>query len=162
MDEPLSPLQPLKVVIVEDDGPLADIYKTRLELIGYTCFVARDGIEALELIEKERPNLVLLDIMLPKVAGDQVLQVIRANDWGKNIKVLVISNLNEADAPSNIRDNGIEGYAVKANLSNDQLDRMVDKILKPSDQTADVSLELPGSEALPPEPEIPPTSSTGT
>ncbi|HWB39186.1 MAG TPA: response regulator [Candidatus Saccharimonadales bacterium] len=130
-----------KIVIVEDDAALADIYKTRLEVLGYICFVAHQGIEALELIERERPSLVLLDIMIPKVAGDQILKVLRSSDWGKDIKVLVISNLNESDAPAGIREQGIEGYAVKANLSNDQLDKMVDRILKPSDQNEDVSLE---------------------
>lgn len=121
-----------KIVIVEDESALSDIYKTRLELLGYICFVARDGIEAIEVIEKERPSLVLLDLMLPKVAGNQVLELMRATEWGKDIKVFVISNLNEADAPSGLRENGIEGYAVKANLSNDQIDQLVGKILQPS------------------------------
>lgn len=130
-----------KIVIVEDDVALADIYKTRLELLGYICFVATDGLQALQVIEKERPSLVLLDIMLPKLAGDQILKVMRANDWGKDIKVLVISNLNESDAPAGIRDQGIEGYAVKANLSDDQIDKLVDDILKPTDQKEDVHLD---------------------
>lgn len=121
-----------KIVIVEDEESLADIYKTRLELLGYICFVAKDGLEALTLIEKERPSLVLLDLMLPKLAGDQILRVMRDSDWGKDIKVFVISNLNETDAPSNLRSLKIEGYAVKANLSNDQLDGVVDNILRPS------------------------------
>ncbi len=131
----------LKVVIVEDNVSLADIYKTRLELLGYQCFVAIEGLEALSLIEKERPSLVLLDIMIPKFSGDRVLQVMRSTDWGKDIKVLVISNLSEADAPAGIREQGIEGYAVKANLSNDQLDQLVDNILKPADQEEDISLD---------------------
>lgn len=132
------------VVIVEDNVALNDIYKTRLELIGYTCFAAYDGEEALKVIEKERPNLVLLDMMLPKVAGDQILERMRASEWGKDIKVLVISNLNEADAPAGLRDLGIEGYAVKANLSNSQLDQLVDSILKPADQEEDIVLEGKG------------------
>lgn len=118
-----------KIVIVEDDTALADIYKTRLEILGYVCFVANDGLEALSLIEKERPSLVLLDIMMPKLAGDKVLKIMRDTDWGKDIKVLVISNLNEADAPSGLRDQGIEGYAVKANLSDDEIDQMVKAIV---------------------------------
>jgi DNA-binding response OmpR family regulator len=130
-----------KVVIVDDNVSLADIYKTRLELIGYSCFVAYDGEAALALIEKERPDLVLLDLMVPKIAGDEILKRIRANEWGKGIKVEIISNLNEADAPTGLRDQGIEGYAVKANLTNDQLDQLVDRILKPAGQTEDVSLE---------------------
>jgi len=123
-----------KIVIVEDDVALADIYKTRLEAIGYICFVAREGIEALAVIERERPSLVLLDIMMPKLAGDKILQVMRSTDWGKDIKVFIISNLNEADAPAGLREQGIEGYAVKANLSNDQLDGLVGNILNPTPQ----------------------------
>jgi DNA-binding response OmpR family regulator len=119
-----------KVIIVEDNESLAEIYKTRLELIGYICFVARDGVEAIVLIEKERPSLVLLDLMLPKIAGEQILQVMRASEWGKDIKVFVISNLNESDAP-HIRDQGIEGYVVKSNLENDKIDQVVDNILRP-------------------------------
>ncbi len=148
-----------KIVIVEDEVSLADIYKTRLEILGYVCFVAHEGIEALSLIEKERPSLVLLDIMIPKLSGDQVLELLRKTPWGKDVKVLVISNLNEADAPPGIRSNGIEGYAVKANLSNDQLDQLVDSILKPAGQTEDISLENtdPIEPVVPPAPPTPPT-----
>lgn len=133
--------RPLKVVIVEDNASLADIYKTRLEIIGYQCFVTYDGQEALAVIQRELPDLVLLDLMVPKIAGDQILATMRSSDWGSNIKVLIISNLNEADAPAGLREQGIEGYAVKANLSNDALDRLVDQILKPAGQKEDVLLE---------------------
>ena|SRR5579871_2145233 len=125
-----------KIVIVEDDQDLANIYKTRLEALGYICYIAVDGIDALAQIEKERPSLVLLDIMIPKLSGDQVLKIMRSTEWGRDIRVLVISNLNETDAPAGIRNEGIEGYAVKANLSDDQIDQMVNNILKPGDQQA--------------------------
>jgi len=133
-----------KLVIVEDNFALADIYKMRMEMLGYTCFVAHDGQEALALIEKELPDLVLLDLMIPKVAGDQV----RGSAWGKDIKVLIISNLNEAEAPAGLRAKGIEGYAVKANLSNNELDQLVDNILKPPGQKEDVSLENSDTEQI--------------
>lgn len=138
MDQQVSTL---KVVIVEDNVGLAEIYKTRLELLGYVCFVANDGEQGLALIKQELPNLVLLDLMIPKIAGDQILEKMRSSDWGNNIKVLIISNLNEADAPAGLRDKGIEGYAVKANLTDDMLDKLVDDILKPAGQEEDVSLE---------------------
>jgi DNA-binding response OmpR family regulator len=141
-----------KLVIVEDNVQLADIYKTRMELLGYTCFVTYDGEQALAVIEHEKPNLVLLDLMVPKVAGDQILQRMRASDWGKDIKVLIISNLNEADAPAGLRGMGISGYVVKANLTNDDLDKLVDQILKPVGQKEDVSLESPATEPQDPEP----------
>ncbi|HVX24450.1 MAG TPA: response regulator [Candidatus Saccharimonadales bacterium] len=126
---------PKKIVVVEDNTSLSEIYKTRLELIGYQVFAAYDGNQALAVIEHELPDLVLLDLMVPKVAGDQILEIMRGSDWGKNIKVYVISNLNEADAPAGLRNYGISGYVVKANLSNDDLDKLVDSILKPAEQT---------------------------
>ena len=131
----------LKIVIAEDNAALADIYKTRLELIGYECHVAYDGQNALEVIERERPALVLLDMMMPRVAGDEVLRRMRESEWGKDIRVFVISNLNEADAPAGLRNYGIEGYAVKMGLSDDDLDKLVDNILRPAGQTESVNLD---------------------
>lgn len=138
-------LKELKIVIVEDNAALADIYKTRLELIGYRCFVAPDGEIALETIQREMPDLVLLDLMVPKIAGDEILRRMRASDWGKDIRVFIISNLNESDAPAGLRDLGIDGYVVKANLSDDQLDKLVDDILKPAGQEESTSLEAPST-----------------
>lgn len=131
----------IQVVIVEDQPELAEIYKTRLELQGYKCVVAHDGIQALVEIEKNRPRLVMLDLMIPKLAGGEVLKVMRSTDWGDDIKVLIISNLNEAEAPAGLRDLGIVDYLVKANLSDDQVDRIVADILKPVGQTESTSLE---------------------
>jgi len=136
-----TPTQDVQVVIVEDQPSLAEIYKTRLELQGYTCTVAYDGLQALVEIEKYRPRLVMLDLMLPKLSGDQILKVMRATDWGEDIKVLIISNLNESEAPAGLRDLGIVDYIVKANLTDDQIDRIIGDILKPVGQTEDVSLE---------------------
>lgn len=118
-----------RLVIVEDNVALAEIYKIRMEILGYKCFVAFDGKVALELIEREKPRLVLLDLMVPKIAGDQILETMRASEWGKDIKVLIISNLNEVDAPAGLREKGIEGYVVKANLQYDDLDQLVSNIL---------------------------------
>jgi DNA-binding response OmpR family regulator len=108
---------------------------------GYKCLVVSDGIQAIVEIEKHKPQLVMLDLMIPKLSGEQVLKVLRTTDWGEDIKVLIISNLNEADAPAGLRDLGIVDYLVKANLSDDQIDKIVDAILKPTGQTADVSLD---------------------
>lgn len=138
-DDNLLPTQ--KIVIAEDNVALADIYKTRLEIIGYTCYIAHDGEEALTIIEREKPALVLLDLMMPKIAGDEVLRRMRAAEWGKSIRVYIISNLNELDAPAGLRDLGIEGYAVKANLSNDDIDRLVDNMLRPAGQNESIYLD---------------------
>jgi DNA-binding response OmpR family regulator len=123
--------QPQKIVIVEDDPSLADIYKTRLELLGYKCLMASDGIAALYFIHREHPDLVLLDLMVPDIAGDEILRRMRVSPWGKDIPVLIISNLNESDAPAGLRELGIVDYIVKANLADDQIDQVVNSILRP-------------------------------
>ena len=120
-----------KVLIVEDNESLADIYKSRLEIIGYQCLIAHDGIAAMYQIQQEQPDLVLLDLMVPAIAGDEVLRRMRASEWGRDIPVHIISNLNEEDAPKGLRDLGINGYSVKANLSNDNIDTIVNSILRP-------------------------------
>jgi DNA-binding response OmpR family regulator len=121
-----------KIVIVEDNQALADIYKTRLEMLGYTCFIGYNGITGLYFIQKEIPNLVLLDLMIPDIDGTEVLEKIRKSEWGKHIKVLVVSNLNESEASPKLRQLGIEEYVVKANISDDQIDQLVNNILRPA------------------------------
>lgn len=122
---------PKKIVIVEDEASLAEIYKTRLELLGYTCFIGYNGITGLYFIQKEIPDLVILDLMIPDISGAQVLETMRRSDWGKDIKVLVVSNLNESEAAPNLRQLGIEDYIVKVSMTDDTLDRLVNKILRP-------------------------------
>ena len=126
-----------KIVIVEDNAALAEIYKTRLEMLGYTCFIGYNGITGLYFIQKEVPDLVLLDLMIPDIPGDKVLDTMRKSDWGKNIKVLVVSNLNESEAAPNLRQLGIEDYVVKANMTDDQIDGLVNKILRPEASAAE-------------------------
>jgi DNA-binding response OmpR family regulator len=116
---------------------------------------------ALMTIQRELPDLVLLDLMVPKIAGDEILKRMRSSSWGKNIKVLIISNLNEADAPAGLREQGIAGYVVKANLANDQLDQLVAGILNPTNQADGTSLETgPPPMAQPSPPPSPPTPPT--
>ncbi len=124
--------QALKVLIAEDNPSLADIYKARLEIIGYQCLTAGNGEEALAIAQQQNPDLMLLDLMMPRIAGDEVLRRLRNSEWGKNMKVYIISNLNEEDAPAGLRDMGIEGYSVKVNLMNDDIDNIVNKILRPT------------------------------
>ncbi|HSX37135.1 MAG TPA: response regulator [Patescibacteria group bacterium] len=156
--EPTTTTKQQKIVIVEDNGSLADIYKTRLEAIGYTVFLAYNGITGLYFIQKELPQLVLLDLMVPDIAGDQILARMRSSTWGKDIPVYVISNLNENDAPKGLRDLGIVGYAVKANLVNDQIDQIVNGILRPEAQPARQPIDESGKDSpvipITPPPEV--------
>ena len=157
MEPTTAALRPQKIVIVEDNQALAEIYKARLEALGYTVFIGYNGITGLYFIQKELPDLVLLDLMVPDIAGDQILTRMRGSTWGKDIKVHVISNLNESDAPAGLRDLGITGYSVKVNLQNDDIDKIVNGILRPEPGAAAAPLEQqPASPATSSEPETPP------
>jgi DNA-binding response OmpR family regulator len=125
-----------KIVIVEDDVSLAEIYKTRLELLGYTCFIGYNGITGLYFIQKEIPDLVLLDLMIPDIAGADALRIMRGTSWGSDVKVLVVSNLNESEADPELRSLGIEDYVVKVSMTNDTIDQLVNNILQPSSGTS--------------------------
>lgn len=121
-----------KIVLVEDDKMLAELYQTRLEMAGYNCLVANDGLSGLALIEKELPDLVLLDLMLPFASGDEVLRAMRTTDWGKDMKVIFLTNISESEAPEGLQELGFERYIVKANLVNDQLAEIVKTYILPS------------------------------
>lgn len=118
-----------KIVLVEDDVMLAEIYQTRLELAGHVCKVAHDGLDGLLLIKQERPDLVLLDLMLPQLSGDGILREMRKHDWGKDIKAVFLTNISESEAPDNLEELNFERYIVKANLFNNQLAEVVGEIL---------------------------------
>lgn len=119
------PTASAKIVIVEDNASLADIYKTRLELLGHTVFIGYNGITGLYFIQSEQPDLVLLDLMIPDIAGDQVLRTMRGSEWGRDIPAIIISNLNESEAAPGLRQLGIEDYVIKANMQDDTLDQLV-------------------------------------
>lgn len=150
MDQTVTPVSnndniSKKIVIVEDNAALAELYKTRLDMLGYTTFIAYNGIIGLYFIQKEHPDLVLLDLMVPDIAGDQILLRMRASAWGKDIKVIIISNLNEGDAPSGLRELGIEDYLVKANLVGNELYDKVAATLNVDVQTSPADAPVTGA-----------------
>ncbi len=119
-----------KIVLAEDDQMLAEIYQTRLEMSGrHTCKVAHDGLSALTMIHSEMPDLVLLDLMMPQLSGDQVLQRMRQTDWGKDIKAIFLTNISESEAPLSLNDLQFERYIVKVSLKQNDLVNIVNETL---------------------------------
>lgn len=118
-----------KIVLVEDDKMLAEIYQTRLQLAGYDCIVANDGANGVSVIKQVLPDLVLLDLMLPQLSGDEVLKIMRGEEWGKDIKVIILTNISEAEAPLGLDKLGFERYIVKVNLVHNQLAEIVAETL---------------------------------
>lgn len=123
-----------KIVLVEDDAMLAEIYQTRIELAGHTCYVAHDGASGLELIKKIIPDLALLDLMLPQISGDNILRAMRNSDWGKKIKAIFLTNISESEAPEGIQELAFERYIIKANISNNELVEIINETIPPADQ----------------------------
>lgn len=122
------------IVIAEDDQMLAEIYQTRLELAGHNVSLVHDGLSAVSKIREVQPDLALLDLMMPQLSGDEVLAQMRQSEWGKDIKVIILTNISEAEAPKTLDDLQFERYIVKVSLTHNQLAEIVDQTLNPNQQ----------------------------
>lgn len=106
-----------KIAIIEDDSVIAQMYRMKFEADGFEVQVADNGRDGVTLVEQFSPDIVLLDMQMPIMNGDEALKQIRKKDWGKTVPVMVLTNLGEEEAPKNIRSLGIESYIVKADLT---------------------------------------------
>ncbi|MDQ7814946.1 MAG: response regulator [Patescibacteria group bacterium] len=118
-----------KVLIIEDDGFLASIYAQKLELSGYEVAFATNGEDGLKLAQKDRPDLVLLDLLMPRMDGFEVLEKIKADEATKGIKVLVLSNLGQKEDVERCLKLGAEGYVIKAHSLPDETVKRIQEIL---------------------------------
>jgi DNA-binding response OmpR family regulator len=118
-----------KLVIVEDDMAIATMYQFKLEQSGYEVVLALDGVSALKVIDEHRPEVILLDLMLPLMTGSEVLAKLRETEWGKNLKVIVLTNINEDQAPAELRQLAIDRYVVKAQYTPSQVTVIVNEIM---------------------------------
>ena len=115
----MSLLQKHKIALIEDDANIRKMYKMKLELSGYDVLVAEDGAKALDLIKKANPDLVLLDILLPKKDGFEVLKEIKdsTDKKVKSIPVIMLSNLSNKEDIEEAKKLGASDYFVKAKIS---------------------------------------------
>jgi two-component system alkaline phosphatase synthesis response regulator PhoP len=118
------------VLIVEDDAFLLNILKAKFEAQGYQVRLAQDGVAALEAAKKERPALILLDLMLPKKNGFEFLEDISKDSTLKSIPVVIISNLGQAASIERGKALGAREYFVKSELSIDGLAAKVKEHLR--------------------------------
>jgi DNA-binding response OmpR family regulator len=119
-----------KITIVEDEPAILQMYKFKLESAGFEVSTATDGAAALHVLEHEVPDLILLDIKIPHIPGQEVLKRVRATDWGKDIKVIVLTNISKSEAPHEFRLLNISGYAVKAHYTPSQVVDLAKQVLK--------------------------------
>lgn len=116
------------IVLIEDDPLLSEMYRAALINQGHTCTAALDGLTGLHAVQHEVPNLVLLDLMLPQLSGDQVLAQIRKTEACKDVTVVIMTNINESEAPPELKSLVFEQYIVKANTTLNQVVTMVNNL----------------------------------
>lgn len=110
-----------KVLIVEDDKFIAEVYVTKLNREGFDVILAGDGEDALAKIKRERPDMVLLDILMPKMDGMEMMEKLSQDDELKNIKVIFLTNANEKDFVDKALEAGAVDYLVKSNYTPDEV-----------------------------------------
>lgn len=104
-----------KIAIIEDEVAIRQMYAMKLHFSGYTVVEAGDGEEGLIVIEKEAPDLILLDLRMPKMAGDEMLRELRNTEWGKDTPVIILTNISKDEAPRTLWHLGISDFIIKAN-----------------------------------------------
>lgn len=109
------------VLVVEDDPFLSNLLKTRLERAGINVLRAGDGEEALRILSTSKPALVMLDIIIPKKSGFEVLESIRENPDQKDLPVIIVSNLGQEGDISRGKNLGAIAYFIKAQTSIDDI-----------------------------------------
>ncbi len=114
-----------RIAIIEDDNAISQMYRIKFELEGYEVETAENGKLGFELAEKMRPDIILLDLMMPEMSGDEMLQKLRATDWGEKIKVIILTNKGEQEAPEILKSLNVRRFIVKAEMTPRQVAEMV-------------------------------------
>ena len=126
-----------KILLVEDDSNLREIYGARLEAEGYDIVAAIDGEEALAIAVKEKPNLIISDVMMPKISGFDMLDILRSTPETKDIKIIMMTALSQDEDRKRGEDLGADRYIVKSQVTLDDVVSVVHQIL--SDGTLQTS-----------------------
>jgi len=116
-----------KLAIIEDDPAISQMYRMKFESEGYKVETAENGKIGLDMIEKMTPDMVLLDLMMPEMNGDEMLEIMRATEWGKDIPVIVLTNMGEQEIPAKIEKLGINAFVLKAEMTPKQVEELVKK-----------------------------------
>ena len=114
-----------KIAIVEDDEAISQMYRIKFEAEGYTVETAANGKLGLALAEEMRPDIMLLDLMMPIMDGEEMLLKMRKATWGKDIKVIILTNRGEQEIPESIKNAGVDALILKAAMTPRQVAELV-------------------------------------
>ncbi len=118
-----------KIAIIEDDQAISQMYRFKFEALGFEVQTAENGVLGLQLTESMKPDIILLDLMMPEMRGDQMLEKLRATAWGKDIKVIILTNMGEQEIPPSVKEHGISAVILKADMTPRQVADLVKKQL---------------------------------
>lgn len=118
-----------KIALIEDDDAIRLMYKFKLEKSGFDVYEASDGKEGLGVIEVNRPDLILLDLKMPVMNGDEMLQELRKTKWGAEIRVIILTNVSRDEAPQSLRLLNVDRYIVKAHHTPYQVIDIIEDII---------------------------------
>lgn len=143
-----------KILLVEDDNNLREIYEARLMAEGYEIVSARDGEEALTVAMKEKPDLIISDVMMPKISGFDMLDILRTTEETKNAKVIMMTALSQAEDKARAEKLGADRYLVKSQVTLEDVAKVAKQVLEgepaggapgelPTPQPAVVAAQMP-------------------
>lgn len=118
-----------KVAVIEDERAIAEMYRMKLKKHGFDVRLAHDGEQGLALLEEFRPDLALLDLRMPVMTGDKMLEHVRQQPWGGNIRIIVLTNISKDEAPSGLRFLSVDRYIVKAHHTPTEIVEAVHNLL---------------------------------
>lgn len=118
-----------KVAVVEDELPIQSMYRLKLEREGFEVAVASNGRAGLALLENFLPDLVLLDLRMPEMSGDELLARLRSTEWGASMRVIILTNISKTEAPQALRFLSVDRYIVKAHYTPTQVVEVVKEVL---------------------------------
>lgn len=119
-----------KIAIIEDDQAISQMYRFKFEAEKYDVETAENGRLGLQLIEHMKPDIVLLDLMMPEMTGDEMLIELRKKPWGKAIKVVILTNKGEQELPDSIKDLDVTAVILKADMTPRQVAELVKEHLQ--------------------------------
>ncbi len=131
-----------KVLLVEDDNNLREIYEARLQAEGYTIVSAKDGEEALVVAKAEKPDLIISDVMMPKISGFEMLDILRNTPEIQATKVIMLTALGQSEDQSRANKLGADRYLVKSQVT-------LEDIVKASHELLDDNTAAPAPEPMP-------------
>ena len=118
-----------RILIAEDDSFISEIYKINLENAGFEIIIAESGHEAVNIPKETKPNLILLDLLLPGLNGFEILEKLKKNPETSNIPVIILSNLSQKEDIEKAKSLGAIDYIVKSETSSKEIVRKLKEIL---------------------------------